>query len=65
MTELLLLVCTITGACKDVSLNISDAMTPMQCMMKAQPEAAKWVNEHPGWRVAKITCGRLGRYARV
>ncbi len=65
MVELVATICLAIGGCRDVSLNVSDVMTPMQCLLKAQPEAAKWVHEHPGWRVAKLTCGRVGRYARA
>ena len=67
MTELIAFACLIANptACKDVSLNISDNLTPMQCLMYSQQEAAKWIEANPGWRVAKLTCGRVGRYARI
>jgi hypothetical protein len=40
-------------------------MTPMQCLMVSQIEAQKWLAAHPGWRIARLTCGRVGRYARA
>lgn len=67
MLELTALVCFIAqpAHCKDVSLNVSDTLTPLQCLMLAEPEGAKWVEKNPGWRIAKLTCGRVGRYARA
>jgi hypothetical protein len=63
--ELVATVCLAIGGCKDVSLNVSDRITPMQCLLNAQIEAVKWHEAHPGWRIAKLTCGRVGRYARA
>ncbi len=51
------------NVCKDVPL--VGEMTTIQCMLQSQAEAAKWVEAHPGWRIAKVTCGRLGRYAKA
>ncbi|WP_245841024.1 hypothetical protein [Puniceibacterium sediminis] len=34
-------------------------ITPMTCMMGAQPELAKWANEHPNWQVARWKCQML------
>ena len=67
MIQLILGVCLLSdpNVCKDVPLNISDTMTPMQCLLSSQTEAAKWKDENKDWRVARITCGRLGRYARI
>jgi hypothetical protein len=28
----------------------------MACMMGAQPQLARWVSEHPNWRIAEWTC---------
>lgn len=66
MLELVALVCLVASpaTCKDVSLNVAE-MTPQQCMLGAQSEGAKWVGQHPDWRVAKYVCGRVGRYARA
>jgi hypothetical protein len=66
--ELLLAVCLIDNpaTCKNVSLTYSaEALTPMQCMMRAEPEIAKWITEHPGWQTRRFTCRPAGRYASV
>ena len=46
--------------CKEVNLTYADEgeapLTPMQCVMRAQPEIAKWVEEHPKWAVKKWKC---------
>ena len=66
MIELLAVVCTIHGLCKDVALTYSaDSVTPMQCLMQAQPELAKWASEHPGWTIKRWSCGRVGQFAKV
>lgn len=68
MIELLIGVCQIANAaqCKNVSLvYVNEALTPMQCAMRAQPEIAKWIVTHPGWRVARYTCRRSGTFARI
>lgn len=67
MIELTLFACLLSDPriCMDVSLNVSDHMTPMQCLMASQNEAARWITNNPKWRVAKLTCGRVGRYARA
>ncbi len=68
MLELLVSVCLISdpARCKDVSLVYSDeGLTPMQCMMGAQPEIAKWVESHPQWALKKWTCQRAGLFAKI
>jgi hypothetical protein len=46
-----------TNTCKEVNLTYADEnLTPMQCAMRAQPEIAKWVSEHPNWAVKKWKC---------
>jgi hypothetical protein len=66
--ELLVAVCLIDhpSTCKDVSLVYSaEALTPMQSAMKAQPEIAKWISEHPGWVTKRYTCRSPGQYAKT
>ena len=68
MIELLVAVCQINNptTCKDVSLIYSaEALTPMQCVMRAEPEIAKWINEHPGSQTKRFTCRPAGRYAKT
>ena len=68
MLELVLSVCQIADPahCKDVRLNFAEEnVTPMQCLMGSQIEAAKWVEFHPDWQVAKISCARAGLMAKA
>lgn len=44
--------------CRDRNLMFAETMSPQQCLMRAQPELAKWCNEHPGWRIGSWRCGR-------
>ena len=66
MIELIALACSLLSPfnCKDVSLAVAE-ITPMQCVMGAQSRASEWIDQHPGWRIAKLTCGKLGRYAKA
>ena len=34
-------------------------------MMRAEPEIAKWITEHPGWQTRRFTCRAAGRYAKT
>ena len=66
MIELVLSVCLIAapGGCKDVHLTYTEELlTPYQCMLRGQPEMAKWLEAHPQWRVARWTCGRVRQRA--
>lgn len=68
MLELLVSVCLIDepSRCKDVSLTFSvESMTPMQCMMGAQPEVAKWIDEHPKWVAKRWSCAPAGQIAKI
>ncbi len=66
--ELFAAVCLIDNPtkCKDVSLiYAAEALTPMQCLMQAQPEVAKWIGEHPGWRIKRYSCRPAGQFAKT
>ena len=66
--ELFAAVCLIESPtkCKDVSLIYSaEALTPMQCLMQAQPEVAKWIGEHPGWQIKRYSCRPAGQFAKT
>ena len=68
MLELMVSVCLISdpARCKDVALTYSaENLTPMQCVMGAQPEIAKWIEAHPKWALKRWTCHRAGRYAKI
>ncbi|PWR04278.1 hypothetical protein DKT77_01950 [Meridianimarinicoccus roseus] len=60
MIELLFVTCLATaaaddGPCRERSLLFTD-ITPMTCMMGAQPELAKWINTHPGQTIKSWKC---------
>ncbi len=37
----------------------------MQCLMRAQPEIAKWAEAHPKWNVKRWTCRPAGKIAKT
>ena len=57
MIELLFVACLATSPedCREHSLLYTD-VTPMACMMGAQPELAKWAETHPRWTVGRWKC---------
>jgi hypothetical protein len=68
LIEMLVAVCLIDepAKCRDVSLTYSrESLTPMQCLMQAQPEIAKWIGEHPRWRVKRFACRVAGSFAKI
>ena len=68
LIEMLVAVCLIDepATCRDVSLTYSrESLTPMQCLMQAQPEIAKWIGEHPRWRVKRFTSRAAGSFAKI
>jgi hypothetical protein len=58
MLSLLFTTCLLadTSHCAKRSLPIYDDITPMQCMMVAQPEMAEWMSLHPSWYVKEWRC---------
>lgn len=57
MIELLFVAC-VAGApdhCQERSLLFTD-ISPMQCLMGAQPELAKWVESHPNEEIRSWRC---------
>jgi hypothetical protein len=68
MIELALVACLAADLtkCKDVGLVYdTESLTQMQCMMGAQPEIAKWVDEHPRWTVKRWSCRPAGKFAKI
>lgn len=57
MIELLFVACLANApdACSEQSLLFTD-ITPMMCLMGAQPELAKWSNAHPGYDIKSYKC---------
>ncbi|MGQ0672061.1 MAG: hypothetical protein ACT4N2_04175 [Hyphomicrobium sp.] len=67
MLELVISVCLTAepARCKDVSLTYIAETSPMQCMMGAPPEIAKWSEGHPKWLIKRWTCQPAGRVAKL
>ena len=57
MIELLFVACLATSPqeCRENSLVFTD-VTPMACLMGAQPQLAKWVNAHPNYTIRSWRC---------
>lgn len=57
MIELLFIACLSTepSQCQERSLLFTD-VTPMQCLMGAQPELAKWAGMHPNHEIQSWRC---------
>ncbi len=57
MIELLFVAClsTAPNQCEQRSLLYTD-ISPMTCVMGAQPELAKWTESHPAFTIAGWTC---------
>lgn len=57
MIELAFIACLAAepAACEKKSLVFTE-MSPMACMMGAQPTLADWVASHPKWRIARWSC---------
>ncbi len=57
MIELIFIAClsTAPGQCRERSLLYAD-ISARVCVMRAQPELARWAEAHPRWRVARWRC---------
>jgi hypothetical protein len=57
MVELLFVACLVTDpdACRERSLLYTD-ITPITCLMGAQPRLAEWVETHPNFAVKSWKC---------
>ena len=57
MIELIFVTCLSLSPqdCETRSLLYTD-ISPMACLMGAQPELAKWVNSHPGYSIQSWRC---------
>ncbi|WP_299740812.1 hypothetical protein [uncultured Roseobacter sp.] len=57
MIELLFVACLSTAPdeCRERSLVFTD-VSPMQCLMSAQPELAKWTASHPNQEIKSWRC---------
>lgn len=61
MIELAFIACLAASPdiCQRRSLVYAD-LTPMACMMGAQPELAKWIAAHPQLRIKRWSCRMVG-----
>ena len=57
MIELVFTVCLLTSPekCEERAIQYVD-VTPTSCMMNASPYLARWVGQHPGWKVTRWKC---------
>jgi hypothetical protein len=66
MLEVVAIVCSLVGVCRDIPLAVTDErITPFSCFLFGQTELAKWSLSNPGWSPKRITCQRVGRYAKA
>ena len=65
MIELLFVAClhSAPDLCREHSLIYVD-ITPMQCLMGAQPELAKWKETHPDERITSWRCRHVSTAER-
>ena len=68
MIELVFIACLYAApdVCRENNLVFIEAISPRTCMMQAQPQLAKWVENHARWRIARWRCQAVGqRKARI
>ncbi|OYX43071.1 MAG: hypothetical protein B7Z02_10440 [Rhodobacterales bacterium 32-67-9] len=60
MIELLFVVClgAAPATCEERSLLFQD-ISPMTCLVGAQPALAEWVAGHPKWTISRWSCRTL------
>lgn len=60
MIELIFIACLSASPddCQERSLLYTD-ISPMVCLMAAQPELAKWVEAHPRWQIQSWRCAAV------
>ncbi len=58
MIELLFVVCLASASdvCETKALQFAEDVTPMACLMGAQPHLAQWQVQHPKWRINSWRC---------
>ena len=57
MIELVFVACLVSAPteCQEQSLLDTD-ISPMTCMMAAQPQLAQWAEQHPTYTVGRWSC---------
>jgi hypothetical protein len=54
------------AACQDRKLNFAEeAATPVQCMMAAHFELARWSRDNPQWKVWRWSCESGRRFVEI
>jgi hypothetical protein len=58
MMTIILSACLVAdpGQCKDFRLPLDGDWDTRSCAMSAPPYFAKWMDEHPAWRVMRWKC---------
>jgi len=58
MIELLFVACLVGAPdeCENKTLQFAENITPMACLMGAQPQLAQWTSQHPKWRIMSWKC---------
>jgi len=66
MIELIFTACLVASPekCEERHLTFAETLTPMQCLMGAQPELAKWGEAHPKWRIGRWKCQNVRTASR-
>ncbi len=62
MIELVFIACLAAAPdrCEENTLQFLAPLSPMACMMGAQPQLAQWSARHPKWRIARWACRPAG-----
>lgn len=65
MIELIFVACLAAtpNECEERALVFVDVST-RTCVLGAQPQLAKWVNEHPNWKVSAWKCQSVDASSR-
>ena len=66
MIELVFTACLVASPakCEERHLTFAENMSPMQCLMGAQPQLAMWAAAHPKWSVSRFKCQRVRTASR-
>lgn len=62
MIELFFIACLASApdVCEERTIAFVEPLTPLACMMGAQPRLAQWSLAHPKWQVARWRCQPVG-----
>jgi hypothetical protein len=56
--EIVFTVCAIGNAnmCEDKHIAVEQQLSPIACVMQAQPTMAQWAAENPNWTIQRWRC---------